>query len=405
MTGHDQVHEQSEIESTRAQKSRVWRWRNAVSNSDLEATTKHILLELSKNMDRDGGSCWPTITDLCARTSRSRNTVRDHLEVAKQRGWIVIITGKFTGQKWKRHAYAATWPAEATPDDETMKKVGQMVTEGGSIDDGKVGQSLTQDKNLSNNISDNLPNGRAGTREDERLDRRKIETAFLKWLPTWPGYADHSADKARRAWFAMTDMERADCVALTPVYLQGKRRDQLSSPAVFLRKRRFYEVEPPAPEPSPERVHAPYGGPLWMAWWLWQLVQPPNGRIVVTHLDQQQIRDGKIDHDGLMREKRRKHGWPDALAMIETYRARRKLSCPFAMTTISTAFVPVLPDSALFAAWRRLHDRRDWPFPDVVGKVMFFPPIGDLAGNLDEEIEAAIMAFEQQARGIFDGRT
>ena len=405
MTGQSYpAHVQSEIEPARAKKSRVWRWRNAVSGSRLDSSTKHILLELSHNMDGEGGSCFPTIADLCTRTGRSKKTVQNHLRVAEAEGWIDIRQGAFSGQKWKRYDYVARWPDAGRQNIPTEEKAVEMTPEAGGIDDQKVGEPLPQDKNISDNISDNSPDGRAGARETERSAGRRYEPRFLRWVTAWPGYDRPGAlDAAWRVWSGLADRERTDCIANTPAFLAGKARGAISSPAVYLRKRRFYEIA--QAETPPERVQAKYCGPLWMAWWFWRLVQPPNGRIVVTQTEQTMIRDGKATLDGLMREKRRKHGWPDALAMVETFRDRKKLAVPFAMTAVSAVFVAVPAEWPLFAAWRRLHDRRDWPFPDLVGKVMWFPPIRNMAGNLDDEVEVALAAFEQQARGIFDGRT
>ncbi len=399
MQRHEHMQQPGEA---RAQKSRVWRWRNAVSASDLGATAKHILLQLSHNMDGNGGSCFPTIAELCESTGRSKKTVLKHLRVAEDAGWIDIRQGRLNGQRWRRLDYVARWPDSGLADAPTGEKVVEMASEAGGNEGSKVVEELHQDKISSNNISDNFSDERAGAGEPSQPDRRKVERAFRRWYPTWPRFADYSDATAKRVWFSLSDRERADCIALTPAYIAAQTDGHaFTSPAVYLRKRRWQDVQVPAAEPLPERLHAPFGGPLWMAWWLWQLLQPPTGRIVLTATEQAMIRDGKISHEALLRDKRRRHGWPKAVAMLEAFQAKHKFHAPSAMKALSDGFVAVLPDSPIFAAWVAAHERRDWPFPDPIGKVIYFPPVQDLAGNLHEEVEAAIAGFEKQARGLF----
>ncbi|PZR66970.1 MAG: helix-turn-helix domain-containing protein, partial [Stutzerimonas stutzeri] len=348
--------------------SRVWRWRHAVASSDLPPTTRHVLATLGNKMDRDGGSCFPTIADLCVLTGLTQKTVRTHLKIASDRGWLVVRSGLFSGQKWRRNDYRARWPdpvaagadagekrpdAEAANDGPDEQEVCNMTPKREGIDAPKVGEPLPQDNN-----SPRISPDSAGARADGEK-RRRLEASFLRWLPGWPGYDSYSPHKARREWFGLTDEQRAACIAGTPGWLQWtKGKPRVRSPAEYLRIRAWEKV------PVSNRVHAPYCGKLWMAHRLAILLRPATGNLVLTAFDRMQISSGAITHDALMRQKRRALGWPDANAMVAAFRAKKKFFVGPLLYDIAATFRQVERGGALFHAWERLHERRDWPFLD-----------------------------------------
>lgn len=382
--------------------SLVWRWRHAVANSDLPATTRHVLTMLGNKMDRNGGSCFPTIDDLCALTGRTKKTVRAHLKIASDRGWLEVRHGFFSGQKWRRQDYRARWPdapaadqgsgdtpADYIRDDEEVR---QMAAQGGGIDAPKVGEQLPQD----NNSPINSPES-AGARADGN-ERRKIEAAFLRWLPSWPGYADYSAHKARREWFRLKPAEREACISLTPGWLQWSQgKNRVRSPAEYLRTKPWEKL------PADNRVHAAYCGKLWMAHRLSLLLKPAVESFVVTTFDRRQIDDGKITVEALMRAKRMASGWPEANAMIDTFRSRRKLFISPVLAPIASGFRQAERSGEVFLAWKRLHARRGWPFIEQPADWVFFPAIDDVSGDLDAQVEAALAAFEQKISEVQNG--
>lgn len=375
--------------------SRVWRWRWAVKASDLDATTRQVLGCLSDYMDENGGSCFPSIADICADARRAKNTVRNALAKAQAAGWIAILppgSGGLRGQKWKRKAYVARWPDALDETPETDRMEADMTPEGGSIDDTKVGQPLTQDK-TSPRIS---PNARAGVREAVAPDRRKIDAAFWKWLPTWPRPPRKGPEAALRTWRALTDEQRDACMALTPGYLRAVRdKARLCGPETYLR-RRLWEVQG-------VQVKAPFRGPLWMACYLWRLLQPPIQTFTFTLNDERMIADGFRSREALTREKRRKFGWPMANRMVALWHERKPFFCSASAQPLADDFVWVGTETPLFAAWAALAEKHDWPLPTPVGRGLFFPRVASLDGDLSAEVEAALADFERRARGIFNG--
>ena len=108
---------------------KVWSWRDAVTQADLEPNTKYILLVLSLYMDERGGSCYPTIDTLVKDSSLARGTVIKHLNLAEEAGFILRRRHGFKGQEWANNEYAAAYPAHAAlikPDD-TAEKGGSTI--------------------------------------------------------------------------------------------------------------------------------------------------------------------------------------------------------------------------------------------------------------------------------------
>ncbi|UVC14725.1 helix-turn-helix domain-containing protein [Mesorhizobium onobrychidis] len=90
--------------------SRAWTWRHAITQSDLPATTRHVLLTLSCFMNEVGEGCYPTQDDLAKATGLTERAVRTHTEIAVEKGWLKRQEHGFRGQKWKNYEYSALWP-------------------------------------------------------------------------------------------------------------------------------------------------------------------------------------------------------------------------------------------------------------------------------------------------------
>ncbi|GLR55148.1 helix-turn-helix domain-containing protein [Shinella yambaruensis] len=104
------------------------RWRNALADSALGSNAKHVLKEIHSFMNADGRQAFPTIAMLARRTSLSEKTVRTHLKVAEDAGWIDVQEGRFPGKRWRRFTYSARFPDQAS-------EVGEMGQEG-AVNDG-----------------------------------------------------------------------------------------------------------------------------------------------------------------------------------------------------------------------------------------------------------------------------
>ena len=85
-------------------------WRGAILKSNLEPTTRHVLLTLACHMNDAGESCYPTISTLCSETGLSKQTIITHLDLARDAGWVVISKHGFKGQRWANNDYRISWP-------------------------------------------------------------------------------------------------------------------------------------------------------------------------------------------------------------------------------------------------------------------------------------------------------
>src|SRR5690606_29974766 len=134
--------------------SAAWSWRHAFAQSDLPATTKHVLHTLGMFMNELGEGCYPSVADICRYSRLDKKTVLKHLAAAREAGWIAVSQHGYRGQRWKRQEYAARWPerdlvAACPPDDgeegggavpppSGAPKVVESVPEGGGIEGSKV---------------------------------------------------------------------------------------------------------------------------------------------------------------------------------------------------------------------------------------------------------------------------
>ena len=113
----------------------IFSWRHAVLESDLHATTKHVLLTLSCHMSAAGDSCFPTIKTTARECSLSKRTVITHIQKANESGWLLVGVHGFGGKKWRRHEYAVAIPEGGEPND---TEVVNLMHEGGEPNDIKV---------------------------------------------------------------------------------------------------------------------------------------------------------------------------------------------------------------------------------------------------------------------------
>ena len=125
---------------------KVWSWRDAVTQANLEANTKYILLVLSLYMDERGGSCYPTIDTLMRDSSLARATVIKHLGLAEDAGFITRRKHGFKGQEWANNEYTATYPKQVElkkGTDVLADEKGSSTTELPSISDSQQKGSST----------------------------------------------------------------------------------------------------------------------------------------------------------------------------------------------------------------------------------------------------------------------
>ncbi|MGV1769770.1 helix-turn-helix domain-containing protein [Agrobacterium vitis] len=235
----------------------------------------------------------------------------------------------------------------------------------------------------------------------KRTERARIGRQFDAWYKLWP--KPGSPEFARNAWFALSAEERDACSERTPAYLAWAKRDDLTAPAVYLKARAWTDLpDHLAATQEPARVVAKPCGKLWMGRRLEALLSDPTGPFFITAFDERRIASGAISREALIWEKRREHGWPLVVKMQDRALRGEPFVTSADLLPLVAGFVGVKPDSDLFAAWRRLHERRGWMFIDGRCEWNYFPPVDPAEPDLDAAVEAALQHFKIS---LSEGRT
>ena len=76
-----------------ARVSAKFSWERAVAGSDLEATTRAVAFTLGLHFSRAGDSCWPSLETLARESGLNVSTVKRHLTVLREDGWLIVLSG------------------------------------------------------------------------------------------------------------------------------------------------------------------------------------------------------------------------------------------------------------------------------------------------------------------------
>jgi DNA-binding transcriptional MocR family regulator len=68
-------------------------WRDAIRESDLRSSARLVALVLSTHMDRNGGSCFPSLSTIARETALGRSTVKRALDALQEAGFIERVSG------------------------------------------------------------------------------------------------------------------------------------------------------------------------------------------------------------------------------------------------------------------------------------------------------------------------
>lgn len=89
-----------------------WSWRQAILRSEMQATTRHVLLTIACYMNDMGEGAYPSVEQLVSATGLSKRAVIEHIKRAADAGFLSVSQHGYRGQRWKRNEYKALWPAE-----------------------------------------------------------------------------------------------------------------------------------------------------------------------------------------------------------------------------------------------------------------------------------------------------
>lgn len=136
---------------------KVWDWRSYILEyAPDNPAYRHVLLTLSCYMNSSGGSCFPSIDELCRATAYAKPTVIKYLHQANEDGWIITSTHGFSGQGWKRNQYEANLPEDVVNQINRASEGGKPDEKGGKPDDEKaVKEVYSNTPNIS--LRDNSP--------------------------------------------------------------------------------------------------------------------------------------------------------------------------------------------------------------------------------------------------------
>jgi len=79
---------------------KVWSWRGAIQQSDLQSITKLVLFNLSVYMNEHGNGCYPTIERQAKDTGLTERSIITHLQKAVKAGFISVHKTKIQGNIW-----------------------------------------------------------------------------------------------------------------------------------------------------------------------------------------------------------------------------------------------------------------------------------------------------------------
>ncbi len=282
-------------------------------------------------------------------------------------------------------------PADQAADTESVAFLPQTdlpaTAEPAPVSPSPVKSAPSKDLNLPNTDSYQAS---AGAEEGlKRSDRKKIEHDFTLWYAT---YRKGDVEFARNAWFAMSDEERAECIERTPPYLRWAKTDDIRAAAVYLKNRLWREM-PEELTTAATRGIAKVCGKLWIGTRLAALSKEPTGRVIFTAFDEREIAAGRASREALAHSKRLEHGWPLVTAMRDLARRKEPFVTSLALLPWVSDFRQVKRDSALFAAWADLHERRGWPFIEHPHDYVWFPAVDETADDLNEAVEDALVKF------------
>lgn len=87
----------------------VWKWAQAVRQSDLPSLAKLVCLNLYLYMRDLEGGCFPSLSQQMRDTSLARSTLVQHLKTAQKRGYLIIEKSSRNGHQ-QRNRYIPNTP-------------------------------------------------------------------------------------------------------------------------------------------------------------------------------------------------------------------------------------------------------------------------------------------------------
>ncbi|SEH51544.1 hypothetical protein SAMN05216228_100231 [Rhizobium tibeticum] len=260
--------------------------------------------------------------------------------------------------------------------------------------------------NYSNLTTPPNPEERERERDGEEEESPKaLEKRLRKWWAGWPTYTSDSEANVRREWLGLTSAQRKACEERTPDYIaavKASARTIFKAGATYLAERAWERLPTEAPADAGRAAYAaPFTKP-WCGLRLAEQLQPMAPLPLMSRLSQMvadQVDEGGSPTKAALQElasHRLRHGWRRVYEMYENARAGRGTKISPAIVAKADDFRSVKIDSPLGDAWRRMHERRGWAWPEFKLEYLCFPPSEIVSGEwveLDDAVEQALARF------------
>lgn len=391
----------------------------AIKQRGMKPATKIVLWHLCDRFHPDHG-CFPSQDTLANDCEMSRSTLNVHLDALEGSGLILRIQSRRAGSKQQeRTKYHFPFEPDFAvkraqkPCPETGHGAGEAVSENDEKPSPENGESRVRNPD-SNPVREPVKEpviSREGEREAEEGQEdspKAIEAAGWRLLKDWPGFAGMPKDRALTCWMKLSAEDRQLAAERFPAWLallKDQKKTHVPAPSTYFVEKLWLAVPAMQEAARPKNVMAAAYGKLWSATRLGSLVNGPTGAIsALTAIERILISEGKLTMDSVIADKRRKMGWPTVNTMHERARSAQGWLCPLAFEGVAQGFQQVNRDGDLFRAWKREHERRNWPFFDEgrLPEWIYFPAIDEAPADLDIAVRDALDRFSQdtlQQRG------
>ncbi|WLR92927.1 helix-turn-helix domain-containing protein [Shinella zoogloeoides] len=399
----------------------------AIKQRGIKPALKVVLWNLCDRYHPDNG-CFPSQDTLAADCEVPRSTLNVYLKELEDMGLIVREQRREKGSnRMDRTRYR--FPFEPDFPAKTEEKPGPdsghgPVSRNRPEPSPENGKSHVQ--NLDSNPVREPVKGTSKEREGGR-DRQEgkqeaqtevhaetpasIERAFWRLVKNWPDFDGMPKEPAKGPWLTLTQAERSEALAQLPAWLAALKRQKKShvpAPSTYLREKLWQDIpisldQQAGAKTAVTKLAAPYGK-LWMAERIADLLRKPYGVIGgLTTFEKRQVQLNQKTADELYREKIRRSGWTLVNTMHERAADMKGYPCRPELMPLAESFRPAHRDGDLYAAWRREHERRGWPFIDNTRppEWVHFPPVPDgWEADPDAAVWSALEEFAAQVREV-----
>ena len=177
-------------------------WQSAVVGSDLESSTKLVLLVIGTYMDQHGNGSFPSYATIAKRASLGRATVIRHIELAVAGGWLKkdtrlrrsIKNGKIENDT---NAYFVSYPLVSQRDQGVVSPEDEVVSQQDHPDRTTIPPLVSQRDPNTPLLSPQLtPQKNKGGRKP-KFDAAEMEVPSWLDRQTWADWAEDRKDRGK----------------------------------------------------------------------------------------------------------------------------------------------------------------------------------------------------------------